>query len=63
MLLAEMSIAVENLPLLHRRRSEYLIPHRYRAAILREAKATAALPHRVEIESNCTATAPPPRRY
>jgi hypothetical protein len=27
-----MSIAVENLPRPHRRRFEYLVPHRYRAA-------------------------------
>jgi hypothetical protein len=53
-----MSIAVENLPLPHRRRFEYLVPHRYRAAMLRKAKATAPLPHRVQIESNRTATAP-----
>ncbi len=38
---SEMSIAVENLPRPHRRRFEYLVPYRYRAAMLRKAKATA----------------------
>jgi hypothetical protein len=53
-----MSIAVEILPLTHRRHFEIAILHRCRAAMLRKVKVTAPLPHRTQIESNRAATAP-----
>jgi len=53
-----MSIAVEILPLAHRRHFEIVMLHRCRTAMLRKAKATAPLPHRTQIKPNRTATAP-----
>jgi hypothetical protein len=53
-----MSIAVEILPLPHRRHFEIVRRHRCRTAMLRKAKVTAPLPHRIQIESDRTAAAP-----
>ena len=59
---AEMSIAVENLPLPHRRHLENLIPRRCRAATLQKAKATAPLPRRCRAAPKSNLTAPLPHR-
>lgn len=52
-------MAVGSLPLPHRPNLETYLPRRYRTAILGITERTAPLPHRIEIESNRTATAPP----